>query len=181
MYRESPDCAVSNSVVPDLGRFQNSTKLSKFPDIVCFFLEKLPIFVPEWSRFGQNIKVPVQCGFSNSAVPVCLKIRTIRGLLVLEVFLKPSSSSSSRHSGVSLIHSLEILFAGAEPIPHCTTAVVQYHRAMFIRIAACQYLSVFLTANAPHVNTSRFSRLYSKPPLHLQLMAPMFGDTDSDN
>ena len=58
-YRESPDSAVSNSAVPDLVRFQNRTKLSKFPDIVRFFPEKLPIFVPKWSRFGQNIKVPV--------------------------------------------------------------------------------------------------------------------------
>ena len=59
LYRESPDSAVSNSAVPDLVRFQNRTKLSKFPDIVRFFPEKLPIFVPKWSRFGQNIKVPV--------------------------------------------------------------------------------------------------------------------------
>ena len=58
-YMESPDSAVLNIAVPDLVRFQNRTKLSKFPDIVRFFPEKLPIFVPKWSRFGQNIKVPV--------------------------------------------------------------------------------------------------------------------------
>merc|ERR1739844_339179 len=58
-YRESLDSAVSNSAVPDLVRFQNRTKLSKFPDTYsAVFSRKIANFCTKMEQNWSKHKGP---------------------------------------------------------------------------------------------------------------------------